>query len=427
MSVSLKQYMMRYLVITILVIMTVWAALFYAFILEEVYDNVDDGLRNQKLLILRAVYEDPDILETREYGINQFRILPAEETDFSERNVFSNEMYYMPYDEEDEPYRVLRTGFYGPDEQPYHLEIRTSTVERDDLILDLTVALLVLYFVMIACIFMLNQYVLTRAWRPFRSILQNLNQYHVGKTKKIDTLQTDVKEFKELHRHVDDMIQRNEAVFAEQKLFIENASHELQTPLAITINKIDLMMEDENLSEGMTIQLAETKGALQRLINLNKSLLILSRIENRQFVQNEQVNLNNTTQELIENLEDLAAHKNLSLCVHEKANCIVQGNADLLLTALSNLIRNAIRYTNSGGEILIDIDKNVWQIKNTGLQGALATDYIFNRFYKGSNNVHSSGLGLSIVQSVIGMTSGAAISYSFENNFHIFTILFKNS
>lgn len=418
---------MRYLVVTILVIMTIWAALFYTFILDEVYDNVDDGLRNQKLLILRAVYEDPEILETREYGINQFRILPAKEAGFSERNAFSNEMYYMPYDDEDEPYRVLRTGFYAPDGSPYNLEVRTSTVEQDDLILDLSIALLVLYLVMIVCIFLLNQYVLTRAWRPFRSVLKNLNQYEVGTTKKIDALQTDVKEFKELHRHVDEMIQRNEAVFAEQKLFIENASHELQTPLAITINKIDLMMEDEDLSEDMAVQLAETKNALRRLINLNKSLLILSRIDNKQFTQTEQVDLNLITQELVDNLQDLVAHKNLDMRVRQNGNCTVQGNSDLLRTALSNLLRNAIRYTESDGEILIDIDNDEWRIQNTGLKGALATDYIFRRFYKGSDSAQSIGLGLSIVQSIITMTPKASISYSFENNFHVFSILFKNS
>lgn len=427
MSVSLKQYTMRYLVVTILAIITIWASLFYAFILDEVYDNVDDGLRNQKILILRAVYEDPSILEIRDFGISQFKVSPAKEADFSERNMFSNEMYYMPYDDEDEPYRVLRTGFYGPDKLPYHLEIRTSTVERDDLILDLSIALGVLYLVMIASIFLLNQYVLTRAWKPFRSILRNLDQYHVGRTKRIEALQTNVKEFKELHQRVDEMIQRNEAVFAEQKLFIENASHELQTPLAITINKIDVMMESEHLSENMVVQLADTKNALQRLISLNKSLLMLSRIENKQFVQNECVDLNAITKELVENLEDLALHKGLKWNVRERERCIVKGNHDLLLMALSNLIRNAIRYTESGGEIYIDIDKDLWQIKNTSLHGALAASYIFNRFYKGSESIQSNGLGLSIVHSIIGMTPDASIKYFFENNFHIFSVSFSNS
>lgn len=427
MSVSLKQYTMRYLMIALLAIITIWASLFYAFILDEVHDNVDDGLRNQKLLILRAVYEDPAILATSEYGVNQFKITPATEEGFHEKNVFKNEMYYMPYDEEDEPYRVLTTGFYGPDKLPYQLEIRTSTVEQDDLILGLSIALAVLYVVVIISIFLLNQFILTKAWKPFRKILKDLDRYQVGKSNTLDPLQTDVKEFKELHRHVESMVDRNEAVFSEQKLFIENASHELQTPLSIVVNKIDLMMDDDSLSENLLVQLAETKQALQRLIELNKSLLMLSRIENRQFAQDELVDLSSVTDELVSLMGDMATYKGIDLNVRRSQTCAVRGNLDLLTIALSNLIRNAIRYTPEGGEIVIDIEQHFWSIRNTSTQGALPESYIFNRFYKGSSGIQSTGLGLSIVYSIIQATPHTDLAYTYENNFHVFFISFHHS
>lgn len=427
MSISLKQYTLRYLIIAILAIITIWASLFYAFILDEVYDNVDDGLRNQKILILRAAYDDPAILTTSEYGVNQFRITHAKEDNFNERNVFTNEMYYMPYDDEDEPYRVLRTGFYGPDKLPYHLEIRTSTVERDDLILDLSIALAILYIVVIASIFLLNQFILTKAWKPFRKILTDLDRYHVGKSNTIAPLHTDVAEFKELHHHVESMVARNEAVFADQKLFIENASHELQTPLSIVVSRLDLLMDEDSLSEDLLIQLSETKQALQRLVDLNKSLLMLSRIENRQFAQSEQVDVNEITRELVSLMGDMAEHRGLELKLVEQGYYIINGNHDLLAVALSNLIRNAIRYTPTEGEIIITIGQHSWSICNTSVQGALPETYIFNRFYKGASSKQSTGLGLSIVHSIIQATPATDISYAYENNFHIFSIFFNNS
>src|SRR5690606_15285319 len=129
MQVSLKNYTLRYLSIAFFVIITIWAALFYAFILEEVYDNVDDGLKNQKILILRAVYEDLNLLEANDYCINYIRITTVGDDDkFSEENLLDNEFFYMPYDDEMEPYRVLRTRFYATDQKPFHLKIRTSTV-----------------------------------------------------------------------------------------------------------------------------------------------------------------------------------------------------------------------------------------------------------------------------------------------------------
>mgnify|MGYP003522014604 FL=1 len=122
--------------------MSLWALLFYAYILDEVYDNVDDGLKNQKIEILREVYIHEELLETKDFGINQFRIRPAPaDQELSDKNIFSRVFFYMPYDEEEEPYRVLNTSFYARDGKPYFLEIRTSTVEEDDLIYDLGTAL----------------------------------------------------------------------------------------------------------------------------------------------------------------------------------------------------------------------------------------------------------------------------------------------
>ena len=427
MAVSLKQYTMRYVMIAIFAIMTIWALLFYAYILDEVYDNVDDGLRNQKITILRAVYEDESTLQLTEYGINEFRITALGDTTFDERNTFSNQFFYMPYDDEDEPYRVLTTMFYGPDKHTYLLEIRASTVERDDLIIDLSTALLVLYIAMIISIYLLEEYIFTRALRPFKAILKDLNAYQVGITTSIPPVDTNVLEFQNLHQHFASMVARNAAVFADQKLFIENASHELQTPLAIAINKMDLILEDEQLPSTVLTKLADTKASLKRLIDLNRSLLFLSRIENRQFVHNELIDMNALTDELLSSFLDVADHKGIHVDVNNTEILRVKGNRDLLAMALSNLIRNAIRYTERSGEIRIAIHAHSWEISNTSTHGALPDGYIFNRFYKGSDSIQSNGLGLSLVRSILQITPGGAVKYHFENNFHIFSITFANS
>ncbi|MCL7987852.1 HAMP domain-containing histidine kinase [Sphingobacterium sp. lm-10] len=418
---------MRHLVVAIFAIMTVWALLFYAYILDEVYDNVDDGLRDHKITILRAAYEDTTLLTLSDYGVNQFRITPADHVAFNERNTFSNQFFYMPFDDEEEPYRVLTTMFFGPDKRSYQLEIRASTVERDDLIIDLSTALLVLYIAMVLSIYLLKKYILTRAWRPFKKILDDLDAYNVGRTTTLAPVETDVFEFHQLHQHIGSMVERNAAVFADQKLFIENASHELQTPLAITINKIDMIMEDNETPPPILVKLAEAKKSLQRLIDLNRSLLFLSRIENRQFLQNEEVDLHKLTQELVENFNDIAAHKNISIEVQSKALLLVKGNRTLLTMALSNLIRNAIRYTEPAGSIYIMISANCWEIRNSSTAGALPDNYIFNRFYKGSDSIQSNGLGLSLVKSILQMTPGGNIQYTFDQKFHIFSVIFKNS
>lgn len=420
MNMSLKNYTLRYIIIAFLVIMALWASLFYAYILDEVYDNVDDGLKSQKIEIIREVYENPDILQTKEFGVNQFRVLPADPKNFSQDNRLSNEFFYMPYDEEEEPYRVLRTGFYTQDGTPYHLEIRTSTVEEDDLIYDLTSALVVLYVVLLGSLYIINEVVLRKAWKPFNMLLDNLNHYRFGKSGNQKPIHTNVKEFNQLNQGINDMWKRNERIFDEQKLFIENASHELQTPLAITINKLELLMEDNTLSEEQLVQLAESKDALQRLVNLNKALLMLSRIENKQYKNVTLVNFNALITRIVEDFEDLISFKNIKLIVQEKGIFECMMNEDLATVLLSNLMRNAIKYNKQQGEIEIEIEHNRLSIKNTGVAFALEPSLVFRRFHKGVQDSQSNGLGLAIVKSIVDSYKSLQIGYRFEGDRHLF-------
>lgn len=423
MQVSLKNYTLRYLSVAFLIIITIWAALFYAYILDEVYDNVDDGLKNQKILILREVYENQKLLETIEYGINQFRIIPAEDgDDFSEKNRLSSEFFFMPYDDEMEPYRVLRTGFYAPDQKPYHLEIRTSTVEEDDLMFDLTTALIVLYLVLVLSVYLINQLILRRAWRPFDTILKNLTLYRFGKKEDLNPIETNILEFNHLDEEIHRMWRRNEQIFNGQKRFIENASHELQTPLAITINKLEMLLEDESLSESQLTQLTDLKSSLQRLVNLNKALLMLSRIENKQYTQIERVNLNQVVKEVRDDFQDVLSFRRIRMQWKEEGTFEIAMNRDLAMVLISNLWRNAIRYNHKEGRIIVTIYKNQLTVANTGNSVPLDPENIFNRFHKETQDNQSNGLGLAIVKSIVDTYPELSVDYRFEDSQHIFSL-----
>lgn len=423
MQVSLKNYTLRYLSVAFLIIITIWAALFYAYILDEVYDNVDDGLKNQKILILREVYENQKLLETIEYGINQFRIIPAEDgDDFSEKNRLSSELFFMPYDDEMEPYRVLRTGFYAPDQKPYHLEIRTSTVEEDDLMFDLTTALIVLYLVLVLSVYLINQLILRRAWRPFDTILKNLTLYRFGKKEDLNPIETNIVEFNHLDEEIHRMWRRNEQIFNGQKRFIENASHELQTPLAITINKLEMLLEDESLSESQLTQLTDLKSSLQRLVNLNKALLMLSRIENKQYTQIERVNLNQVVKEVRDDFQDVLSFRRIRMQWKEEGTFEIAMNRDLAMVLISNLWRNAIRYNHKEGRIIVTIYKNKLTVANTGNSVPLDPENIFNRFHKETQDNQSNGLGLAIVKSIVDTYPELSVDYRFEDSQHIFSL-----
>ncbi|MCJ7933690.1 MAG: HAMP domain-containing histidine kinase [Chryseobacterium sp.] len=426
MKVSLKYYTIQYLIMILLLIIAVWAGLFYAYILDEVHDNVDDGLRDRKIQIIKAVYLNPDLLKNNDFGFNEFKINAINAGEYKNKSRLYNKMYYMEYDDKDQPYRVLEADFIDQYKNHQRLVIRTSTVEEDELIYDLTTALIVLYILLVVSIVAVNGYLLNKAMRPFYMILDKLKRYQFGIPADQEHQDYAIKEFEELNREIDEMIERNELVFYQQKQFIENASHELQTPLAIVINKIDLLIQNENLDEKNLNFLTEVKNDLRRMVGLNKSLLMLSKIENSQFNKTSGVDFNKLVRRLVENYEDFIEFKKVTVDIIEKGVFEADFNQDLADILLSNLLKNAIKYNNEDGTLHIMIENNRITFQNSGSSVPLDKSRIFNRFYKQGSDHTSTGLGLSIIKTIIKQYPGWDISYLFEDQMHYF-ILVKNN
>ncbi|MDO4783166.1 MAG: HAMP domain-containing sensor histidine kinase [Capnocytophaga felis] len=424
MSISLKSYTLKYLASALFIIIAVWATLFYTFLIEEVYDNIDDGLKNLKIQIIREAYLNNKVMNINEFDFNQFRITPIELQDYKEGNYFRTESFYMEYEDEPEPYRVLETYFRDEQGQPKRLEIRTSIVEEDEFGQNLFIALIALYIVMVTSIITINNVILRKTWKPFYQILERLGNYELGKgDNNAKGESTNVREFKLLNSQIQKMIHRNELMFKQQKQFIENASHELQTPLAIAINKIEILLEDDSLSEEKLVELSNTRETLLKLVKINKSLLMLSRIENNQFSPREEVNLNTIAKNIVNDFSDMIDFKEISLELTENKTFKPIINPDLAYILVSNLLRNAIKYNKNGGVIRIEFSENDFRISNTSsISNPLDKNLIFNRFYKSDQDNTSTGLGLSIVKTIADNTPNLKIDYQFEGNMHIFIV-----
>lgn len=423
MSVSLKNYTLKYLASALLLIIAVWAALFYTFLIEEVYDNIDDGLKNLKIQIIREAYQNDKILTINEFDFNQFRITPIDVTQYKEGNFFRNESFYMEYEDDHEPYRVLETYFIDKEAQPKRLEIRSSVVEEDEFAQNLFVALVALYILIVTSIIIINNIILRKTWKPFYQILKKLGNYDFGKENYEKSKKTHIHEFELLNREIDTMIYRNEKTFRNQKQFIENASHELQTPLAVSINKIEILLEDENLPEEKLVELSNVREMLLKLVKINKSLLMLSRIENNQYFPKEEIVFNNIAKNILEDFTDMLIFKDIELKFTENGTFKTLMNPDLAYVLLSNLLRNAIKYNRKGGVIYIDFHNDGFEMKNTSQQtDSLNKEFIFNRFYKSNQDSSSTGLGLSIVKTIVENSPNLTVDYQHENDLHVFSV-----
>ncbi|HYC27512.1 MAG TPA: histidine kinase dimerization/phospho-acceptor domain-containing protein, partial [Chitinophagaceae bacterium] len=269
-------YTTSYLAVVLLVIISIWAGVFYYAMLDEIYDSIDDGLDNQKGLILQKAAVDSSILLKSGFDEGDYSIKPIPtELAINFKDEYIDTLMYMQNEQDFEPVRLLRTAFHHQGRY-YQMQVITSMVEEDDLIRELLYALIWLYVGLISSVLVLNKYLLKRIWGAFYHLVEQLKKFRLEKPA-IEVKETKIEEFRHLNEAVRKMVQSNIDSYNSQKHFIENASHELQTPLAITINKLEALAEAGQLSEEQSAFLVSALDNLERLARLNRSLLLLSK------------------------------------------------------------------------------------------------------------------------------------------------------
>src|SRR5690606_24568688 len=191
---------------------------------------------------------------------------------------------------EEEPVRMLISAFAFKGHY-YELKVANSMVEEDDLLKELLTDILWLYLLLVGTILITNSLVLKKLWKPFYAFLNQLKQYRLGSSAAAPSVSTRIREFNDLQLAVTSLIKHSNEVFEQQKQFIGNASHELQTPLTITTHKLELLIEQGRLEDQQAHAVSEIYEIIQRMIRLNKSLLLLSKIDNKQLFNNEALSL----------------------------------------------------------------------------------------------------------------------------------------
>jgi signal transduction histidine kinase len=407
----------------LLLVITVWAGLFYYNMLDEIYDSMDDGLENQKILVMQQALKDSTVLAQQDFEAGYYKVqeISARQA-LRATDLYQDTLMYMQNEKDFEPMRMLTTVFQRQGKF-YQLRLITSMVEEDDLIEDLLYSLLWLYVGLVATLLLLNNLLMKRIWRPFYNLVRHLRTFKLEDATPMPPQKTSIEEFQVLSQTVDKLLQKNVATYQSQKSFIENAAHELQTPLAISLNKLELLAETPPWQENQLQQIGAVIENLERLTRLNKSLLLLSKIENQQFVQEEAVALPEVVKKAAEDFEDQLAYKSIMLQTQLTPGVTVHMNPDLAAILVMNLLKNAIVHNYQGGTIHLDLTPQALTLKNTGQAEPLESAKIFTRFYKDGNSTASTGLGLAIVQAICDHY-GFQLQYTFQQG-HQFTVSFR--
>ena len=421
---KLLSYTYRKLALLLFLLMAVWGVLFYYAIIDEVVDETDDTLENYGEILMESALHDPSILETEGSLMSFYKFTPiSEEEGRHYRQVFYDATVYIELEDEDEPVRVMCTAFRMPDGQYYELKLMISILERDDMVEAMLWYLGALFLLFLICTSIGIQLVLKGVFRPLHRLLDWLHCIQPGKEVPPLDNPTKLREFRQLRDAALDMGNRSYKAYEEQKQFIENASHELQTPLAIVRGKVELLAESEGMTEQQMEQLDEIYATLGRAVKLNKSLLLLSRIENGQYTEMEDVSVDEILDELLPDLMDIYEHKQVRLIrKREEQPFIIRCNHSLAQILVSNLVKNSLLHNREGGELQVLTTPTSLVIKNTG-DVPLDGEKLFRRFYHGMDGKKdSTGLGLAIARS-IALSSSLKLTYEWQDGMHTFRLV----
>ena len=303
----------------------------------------------------------------------------------------------------------------------YRIIVSKSMDVTEDLIQSIVIITIVLILLILITGLLINRILFKKLWQPFYHSMQMIKEFKLHDTTQIRLEKSNIEEFDLMNTTLQNALNKAQNDYYVLKEFTENASHELQTPLAIISSKLDVIIQSEDLKESQSKAIAGAYEAIQTLKKLNQSLLLLAKIENRQFTEQTDINLVKLIHEKQGQFAEQLQSKNIEIRTSLSA-VILSGNVQLIDILLNNLFSNAIRYNQKGGFIALYSDRLQFKISNSGKSQALDEKYIFKRFYREiSNDVHH-GLGLSIVKQICDV-SGYNCYYQFQSpNIHSFVV-----
>lgn len=234
---------------------------------------------------------------------------------------------------------------------------------------------------------------------------------------------SNIKEFSRLNTAVEKMMENSSKSYQLQKEFTENASHELQTPLAVFQSKLDILMQQQDITENQAVIIQDLYQMSGRVSRLSRNLLLLAKIDNRQYNLTEQVDVVKVLEDLMPYLESLA--DGLAIVKDFQVKTLrVKANRSLLESLVNNLVVNAVRHNKTNGKIILSVTADSITVANTSDEGALDASHIFDRFYRAEKRGNGYGLGLSIAKAVCDY-HGWIINYEYRDGLHNFNVRFS--
>jgi len=413
----------RYLLFSLIVIMVLGCVSIYYIFRTFIHQSTDQILYEYKERVENYIKLNDTLAVTKSSVFQPQRI--------EEKPIFQTDNYYegikdtLLYNEMTgsfQPYRQLYFTVSYKNNQ--HLVILTQpTFNLDDLLYIIVGLLLSLTLLLMVFVYSVGFYLKQKAWKPFFKTLELLKNYGLGAGDSLHLEDSKIKEFNELNKVINRMIDKINADFENIKTFSEDISHEMQTPLSIAKSKLELIKQ-KNLDDKETINLIlSASRAINRLSKLNQSLLLITKIKNNQFRDAKSINISAIIKNYLGELSELIEIKEIKV-TNELKDLVLEMNPDLAETMVSNLISNSIKHNMEKGFIYIRIEGSSLIFENSTAYITPDNINMFERLRKNNlSSEDSTGLGLNIIKSICDLYK-FAISYSYPSSY-VFRIEIK--
>jgi two-component system, OmpR family, sensor histidine kinase ArlS len=413
--VKLQNKLASYNALSKIIIILIFVLLLPFIVNYQAERQTDVRLRQKRDQVLQIIKTE---------GISQY-LVPGQDSSFGSYNLLKEEYISLeqiappkqklnyignsPRRVEDKvvDYRILSYTFQASGYW-YLMEIGRSldTIYENNSVLQRFALLLLISMVLltIASDIYFTKFLLTPLDIIVRTKLQNLRSPADFKFPRVKTTTSD---FKHLDNSIHEMMERIELAFQQEREFIANASHELLTPISILQHKLENLNEHPDTSPELQVKFYEMQKTISRLKNIIKTLLLISRIENEQFIKEENVSLKALLQEVMDEISDRLEDKEITLELHLADDFTCRHcNKLLLFNMFFNLVNNAIKYNKPGGKLIISgqLQDENYKLEFTDTGIGISPEklpYIYNRFKKISRSTPESfGLGLPIVKTI---------------------------
>jgi signal transduction histidine kinase len=333
---------------------------------------------------------------------------------------FKDTLLYNRYNNQLVPFR--EHSFYcsvGPN--LYKVSIRKSMIESNRLLKFIMTTMLIVLSAGMTLLFLFQRRISKTIWKPFYETLSRAKAFEVTQGKELQLPEQQIFEFNELNNELNKMTAKISSDYMNLKEFTENASHEIQTPLALINSRVEEIIQEKGLSLRHMDSIKDIHDSAMRLSKLNQALLLLSKIENGQFHGQTPVSIQDLVTSKIRELEDIVSILELTIKFEKPVDFYMDMNSTLADILVTNLVSNAIKHNQPKGWIKIITEKSKLIVENTGKPLTIPPEQLFERFKKQNKFSNSLGLGLAIVKRICEVYH-LGITYEYHEGKHRITV-----